>query len=192
MSQLPVGILLAAGKSERFGSNKLLYPMKNNKPMLTSCAEKLHSVLPDCVVVISQQLECHVSEHLQSGLRVVVNQCSECGIGSSIASGVRASADATGWIIMLADMPFVQVATIQQLVNKLSAGASIVAPFFEEQRGHPVGFDREYYDNLVSLRNDIGARQIINDNLPLLERVITSDSGVIFDIDSREDLESIG
>jgi molybdenum cofactor cytidylyltransferase len=192
MRQLPVGILLAAGKSERFGSNKLLYPLNNNKPMLISCAEKLSSVLPESVVVISQKLETHASDLEQLGLRVVVNERSECGIGSSIASGVRASPDASGWIIMLADMPYVQVATIEQLVDKLMAGARIVAPFFEEQRGHPVGFDRKYYDDLVSMNNDIGARQIIKNNLPLLGRVTTRDSGVIVDIDSREDLESIG
>ena len=56
MSKLPVGILLAAGKSQRFGSNKLLHPVTDNTPMLLVSAQKLASVLPGSIVVISHDL----------------------------------------------------------------------------------------------------------------------------------------
>lgn len=191
MNRLPVGVLLAAGNSERFGSNKLLYPLHNNRPMLLQSAQKLVSVLPVSIAVISQQLAATAKDLEQLGLRVVINPHSPSGMGSSIACGVRESADASGWLITLADMPYVEVATIEQLVKKMLAGAAMVAPFFGQQRGHPVGFHHQYHDELVSLDGDSGARQVINNHLPLLERVVTSDRGVIIDIDSQQDLESV-
>jgi molybdenum cofactor cytidylyltransferase len=189
MKQSPVGILLAAGKSERFGSNKLLYSLNNDKPMLLCTAERLVSVLPESVAVINTQLESHASELERIGMQVIVNKASERGMGNSIACGVRASPDAAGWLVTLADMPYVQAATIRQLANALLEGAQIVAPFFQLQRGHPVGFQQRFYNDLASLDGDRGARQIIENNLAVLKKVSTGDEGVIIDIDHMQDLQ---
>lgn len=188
MNKLPVGILLAAGESRRFGSNKLLHPIADDTSMLLVIAKKLVSVLPDSIVVISQELKPFTQSLEQLGLRVIVNEHAQSGMGSSIACGVRASQDAAGWLIALADMPYVKSETITQLSNRIKDGADIVAPLLEQQRGHPVGFNQRYKDELMTLNDDVGARHIIANYLNQLELISTRDAGVITDIDRASDV----
>jgi len=203
MSKAPVGILLAAGQSTRFGSNKLLHPLTDNRPMLLVSAEKLAKVLPDSMVVINEQLLPFTARLEQMGLRVVVNQQAEQGMGSSIACGVGASQDATGWLIMLADMPYLKSETIKLLADKLEdgvggyssgdhgpgeRGAGIIAPVYDKQRGHPVGFSQCYKNELLLLDKDTGARQVIQKHRSQLELLAVDDAGVIMDIDQASDL----
>ena len=190
MSKLPTGILLAAGQSRRFGNNKLLHPIMDNTPMLMVTAKKLVNALPESIIVINQELIPYTAQLENLGIRVVVNEHAKQGIGSSIASGIRASQDATGWLIMLADMPYIQSETISQLANKLENGVDIVAPLFEQQRGHPVGFNKSFKDELLALNDDFGAREIIANHQGQLELVATEDSGVIVDIDQVSDIDA--
>jgi len=183
MSDRPVGVLLAAGKSKRFGSNKLLHPIVDNTPMLLVTAQKIASVLPGSVIVINQALKNYTDQLEQLSLQVVINKQAEQGMGSSIACGVRASQEASGWLIALADMPYIKTDTLTLLANKLNEGARIVAPLFNQQRGHPVGFYHDYLNDLLALRGDTGARYIIQRDQERLEFVPTNDEGVVRDVD---------
>ena len=192
----PVGILLAAGKSARFGSNKLLHPIINNTPMILVSAKKLVSVLPDSIVVINPALSTLTTQLEQMGLRVVINEQAEQGMGCSIACGVRASELAnesgnestSGWLIMLADMPYIKPETIKLLVDKLKGGAKLVAPTLDQQRGHPVGFSQCYKDELLVLNKDKGAREVLKNNQSELELVSVNDEGTLIDIDQASDI----
>jgi len=200
MSKLPVGILLAAGSSQRFGSNKLLHPVTDNTPMLLVAAQKLANALPGSIVVISQELMPYTEQLKQLGLRVVVNEDTDRGMGSSIACGVRASQDAPGWLIALADMPYLKTETIALLADKLGNGAGIVAPVLdyrgdnrgEQRRGHPVGFSQRYKAELLALEEDVGARHVIARHKSELELVPTDDAGVTVDIDQASDIVKAG
>lgn len=200
MSKAPVGILLAAGRSARFGSNKLLHPVIDNTPMILVSAKKLVSVLPDSIVVINPALSTLITQLEQMGLRVVINEQAEQGMGSSIACGVRASESVhestkesakqstSGWLIMLADMPYIKPETIKLLVDKLKEGASMVAPAVNQQRGHPVGFSQRYKDELLVLNKDKGAREVLKNHQSELELVSVNDEGTIIDIDLTSDV----
>lgn len=188
MSDLPVGILLAAGQSNRFGNNKLLHPIADKMPMLLVAAQKLVSVLPESITVINQTLMPYTDQLEQLGMRVVVNQQAKRGMGSSIACGIRASQHASSWLIALADMPYIKLETITLLANKLKDGADMVAPVLEQQRGHPVGFNQRYKDELMALNDDVGARHIIAKHQNQLELISTNDAGVIKDVDQVGDI----
>jgi len=195
MSRMPVGILLAAGKSQRFGSNKLLYPVTDNMPMLLVAAKKLVTVLPGSIAVISRELVPYTDqlEKLkQLGLRVVINEEADRGMGRSIACGVLASQDAPGWLIALADMPYIKTETFALLAEKLGNGAEIVAPLLnnrgEQRRGHPVGFSQRYKNELLALDDDVGARHVIANHPSELELVPTRDVGVTMDVDQAIDV----
>lgn len=190
MSALPTGILLAAGRSQRFGSNKLLHPVKGDKTLLALSLDTLASVLPETIVVISPELRSRITELERPGVRVVINEQAEQGMGSSLACGVRASQSASGWLIALADMLAIQPQTIAMLAEKLSHSPGIIAPQFNQSRGHPVGFDRRYKEQLMALTGDSGARSIIAADRQCLELVPTDDRGVLLDIDYRTDLDS--
>jgi molybdenum cofactor cytidylyltransferase len=192
MSNLPVGVLLAAGQSRRFGANKLLHPVLDDTPMLFVTAKTLASVLPGSIIVINQELAAYTTQLEELGLKVVINENSKTGIGSSISCGIRVSEESheniSGWLILLADMPYIKPDTILLLAEKIKNGADIVAPVFEQQRGHPVGFSHRYLSELIALNEDVGARNIINSHQNNLELVTVSDDGVIKDIDYASEL----
>ncbi len=186
MSQALVGLLLAAGQSRRYGANKLLHHLIDDTPMLLVSAQKLASALPDSIVIIHEAIQSQQPALEQLGLKVVVNNNAEQGMGSSIACGVAASREANGWLIALADMPYVQTDTIKAVAARLNEGAAIVAPHYQQQRGHPVAFAREFRQELLALDQDSGAKDIIRRNEHSLELIYSDDKGVIIDIDRHE------
>lgn len=183
MNDWPVGVLLAAGQGKRFGGNKLQHSVQGDTPMLLQSAQTLVSVLPGAIVVINSTLLSYTTQLETMGLQVVVNAHAEQGIGSSIACAVAASRDAPGWLIALADMPYIETNTVRMLVEKMQVGTEIVAPVYKGKRGHPVGFSQHFRDELLALREDVGAREIIKKHQDRLELVTVNDAGVIKDID---------
>ncbi|OGA05010.1 MAG: hypothetical protein A3I00_05225 [Betaproteobacteria bacterium RIFCSPLOWO2_02_FULL_64_12] len=188
------GILLAAGYSTRFGTNKLLQPLPEGSngagtPIAVSAARRLVAAIPESVAVVRPRAQ-KLSQLLrEAGCKTVVCRNAADGMGTSLAAGVRATADAHGWVVALADMPFIKPETIARIARALVEGAAIVAPAYRGERGHPVGFARRFGDDLSALRGDEGAREILKihpDGVTLLE---VDDPGVLSDIDTPGDLK---
>lgn len=184
-NKLPTGIILAAGKSERFGSNKLLHKLRDGKTILQCAIENITSVLDKTIVVISPESEYIRNQLLEYGIDVVVNKHADQGMGASLACGVMSDEDAPGWLIALGDMPYIKPATIRTLVSRFKNENNIIAPQFNSKRGHPVVFGDFYKDKLLSLKDDVGAKSLIDQFHNRLDLVETTDSGVVTDIDYR-------
>lgn len=181
------GVLLAAGKSTRFGSNKLLHPLADGCPVALASARVLSTACCQLVAIVNQhntELKALLS---QEGYRVMTCTHSQAGIGSSIAQAVTASAESGGWLIALADMPYIQPYTLSVVVRRMDATA-IVVPRYQGRRGHPVGFGRHWFDDLTALSGDQGARSIIEQNSAYVVCVDGDDKGVLIDIDVPEDV----
>jgi len=186
MNKNIVGILLAAGQSTRFGSNKLLHPLDDGTPMVLASALSMKSVLTTTIAIVNDH-KSEVAKLLrQADVQVVENLHASTGMGTSIACGVANSADAPGWVIALADMPYIPESVIQAIVTGLEQGADIIAPVYNSKRGHPVGFAARYAHDLMKLHNDQGAKYILQKNSDALELIESNDRGVIIDIDTPE------
>ena len=85
-------------------------------------------------------------------------------------------------------MPFIKIETIAQLSNRIKDGVDIVAPLLGQHRGHPVGFNQRYKEELMALNDDVGARHIIKKYQKQLELIPSNDTGVISDIDQVSDI----
>ena len=183
MSDACTGILLAAGQGKRFGAGKLLHPLADGTPLALAAARRLQVALPHCIAVVADT-EGDLARHLaRLGLQVVANPQAAQGMGTSIACGVAASATARGWVIALADMPWVPPAVIREVADALAQGADIVAPACQGRRGHPVGFAARHGAALQQLRGDAGARGIIAAHRASLQLIETAEQGVLLDID---------
>ena len=190
-----VGILLAAGRSERFGSDKLAAPLPHSSgdveagtPIGVAACRHLVAAIPETFAVVRSGD--HVLSKLlgDNGARVVECANANQGMGASLACGVRAAVDADAWIVALADMPWIRSATIERIVDAIALGAEIVAPAYDGVRGHPVGFARKHYATLAALEGDEGARAILIAHRERLQILTTDDAGVVRDIDTREQL----
>lgn len=92
--------------------------------------------------------------------QVPVTLLASAGLGDSIAAGVAATPHWQGWLIHLADMPFVGADVFRQVADALRQHA-IVRPSYAQQPGHPVGFSALLRKPLCQLRGDNGARGLL-------------------------------
>jgi len=189
------GVLLAAGYSTRFGSNKLLHPLPAGSPdagvpIALAAARHFIDALPDSVAVIRPRAQKLGKILRDAGCNTVVCRNAAEGMGVSLAEGVRAAADAHGWVVALADMPYLRPDTIRVIAKALSEGAAIAAPAYRGERGHPVGFARRFLDELSALRGDAGARELIKKHPDWVTLCDVDDPGVLRDVDEPSDLEA--
>ncbi len=156
-------VIAAAGRGERFiqagGTGNKLNAVLHGKTVFEHTLQQaLATGLPVQVVTRPENLPVQraCAEH-----RVPVTLLASSGLGESIAAGVAATADWDGWLIHLADMPFVSPQIFLQVANALCQHA-IVRPSFQRQPGHPVGFSATLRKQLCALRGDNGARELLS------------------------------
>lgn len=190
-ASLATGLLLAGGRGTRFDpcgtQNKLMARLPDGTPVAHAAARHLLACVPRVVAVVRPGAEALADMLNVAGCDVVFTTQAERGIGASLAAGVHASADAPGWIVALADMPWIAPATIEALARELDTGASIVAPAYRGKRGHPVGFGAMHGAALEALDGDAGARSLLASNAVVTIHV--ADPGILADIDTPSDLE---
>jgi molybdenum cofactor cytidylyltransferase len=182
------GILLAAGAARRFGSNKLLHPLADDTPMALAALANLRSAVAHVIAVVrpgEAQLEHSLSE---AGATVIECANAEEGMGASLACAVSATGEVSGWIVALADMPYIRPDTVANIAAALAAGAAIVAPIYQGRRGHPVGISAAFRRQLEALRGDEGARSVLRENPGAIMLIEVDDPGVCRDIDTPADL----
>lgn len=192
-----VGILLAAGRGTRFGGDKLLALLDDEagprglpaKAMGVAAAAHLVAAIPDTLAVVRAG-DAPLSRQLRDvGVRIVECDGADAGMGASLACGVAAAKDADGWIVALADMPWIAPATIAGVATALARGADIAAPSYRGQRGHPVGFARRHYASLAASTGDAGARCLIERDRHCVTLVDCDDPGILRDVDTPDQLQ---
>jgi len=195
MKSRPVVIVLAAGQGSRFGgpAHKLGQSLGSSSVLGEVLRHAVASHLP--AVVVTTEAMAEEARRTIASRDVVILPGADArgnargapawGIGYSIAAGVAARPDASGWLILPADMPLVQAGTLALVARHLDHHAVVYAQY-QGRRGHPVGFSSELYSELVSLQGDEGARRLVA-RYPA-HAVDVDDPGVLIDIDTEADL----
>jgi molybdenum cofactor cytidylyltransferase len=183
-----VGLLLAAGSATRFGADKLQHVLPHGVAMAVQAARHLKSHLPRVVAVVKPGTQ-ELSARLKAeGCEIAVCDSAAEGMGASLACAARAAGPADGYVVALADMPFVRPSTIAAVCDALAAGAPLAAPYFRARRGHPVGMAGFFFEELTALRGDEGARRLLAANEARLRKIPVGDPGAVRDIDTPGDL----
>jgi molybdenum cofactor cytidylyltransferase len=188
-----VGILLAAGRGVRFGGDKLLAPLPSGPGPARECVgatacRNLLSALPRVVAVVRPDDAALAAALGAAGARVVRCPDADDGMGASLAYGVAATKDAAGWVVALADMPWILPATIARVAAAVAEGAPVAAPFHAGRRGHPVGFSAACRAALAALGGDEGAKSVVDAHRDRLARIDVDDAGTLSDVDTPADL----
>ena len=195
-------LLLAAGQSRRFGSQKLMYPLRMDsrrpaQPMLGWTLEILRQVTPNLLVVTDAD-QSNLIEYLESQrVDYVLNQQADQGLGTSLATGIQAVKDQWQFaMVALADMPFILPETYSTLLNQANPKAIVVPEISLEdgkvKRGNPVVFGRNFFDELSHLNQDFGGKEIIREHQGAVISVALDDRGVLQDVDLPEDVLNLG
>ena len=175
MSQFPVVIILAAGLGERFAASG-------------GTVHKLDALLAGKRVID------HVLDAVRaSGLphhvvRPDAHEAAGAGMGDSIAAGIKATLDASSWLILPADLPLIRSDTLRAIA--LAPACGVTVPRYHGQRGHPVRFDAVCRPDLLKLKGNSGAAQVLRAQAAInsIAFVDVNDAGVLTDIDTLDDL----
>ena len=178
-------IILAAGRSQRYGRDKRL-ELIEGVPMFLRTALKFKGLVPDTFVVLGPNDSDHERMLKEHGITSKRFQDAALGMGHSLAYAIGQRHLSQGWLVTPADMPFIQTATVQKVLAAIQTH-TLVAPTYKGQRGHPVWFEQRYLNALCALSGDKGARSILND--PYL--IPVDDPGCVVDIDRPEDLNAV-
>ena len=175
-----IGVLLAAGRSLRFGGPKLLAPLgapddPRGEPVVR-CAVRslLTSRLDQVIVVLGANADLVRTVLSDLPVQFVLNDRYAEGMSGSVRAGVASvaafGAGVDAVVIGLGDQPTVRPAIIDLLIARFeehrSAAArdprvSIVAPAYRGVRGNPVLFARQLFPELLAIEGDRGARAIV-------------------------------
>jgi molybdenum cofactor cytidylyltransferase len=188
-------VLLAAGQSSRFGSDKLLHPIAIQgecKSLIFHSLSLWLTIFSEVDVVIrkdnSALLDLLTNCQFSSRLRLIPAENAREGMSASFVAGIQANIEAAGWLIGLADMPYINRLVISDSLAALEAGAAITLPEFNGRRGHPVGFAADFLPQLMALKGDKGARDIIRSSARQICLISGIDDGIFRDVDTRQDL----
>ncbi|HTV32800.1 MAG TPA: nucleotidyltransferase family protein [Methylocella sp.] len=185
-------VLLAAGASQRFGTDNKLLVNIGGRPVIRWVAEEIVES-GACVVVVTGCDHLLIKKAIENlPLRIAHNRGWTRGMGSSIAVGVMAlESQALGAFIVPCDMPFLTSALLKDLMAAFheSRGASIVYPTTRagEQR-NPVLWPRRFFPLLASLNGPGGAKHLLATAIDSQKPVPVLDEGAFADIDFPADL----
>ncbi len=183
------GLVLAAGRSSRMGSDKALLAYQG-RPFLSHLA---YLLLPrvDSVVVVLGHNEQRIREALPASprIRIAVNRDYDQGMLTSLQCGLKhvgGQVDSVLW--MLVDHPAVRGRTLDSLLAAaVSSSAPLVIPRYEGKRGHPIVLSERVVRDLLDLDPSHSPQDVVRGYYPQAHFLDTSDEGVVLDIDRPED-----
>ena len=188
-------LVLAAGRSSRMGGpNKLLAEISGRPLARIAVEQALASRARPVIVVTGHQRE--RMEAALAGLPVQFahNQHFADGLATSLRAGISAlPADVDGTIVCLGDMPQVDAAMIDRLIDAIDPGkgALIAVPSIDGKRGNPVVWSRRFFPELMAVEGDIGARHLIGRYSEAVVEVPFAGTAALTDIDTPEALAAV-
>lgn len=178
---MTVGVVLAAGMSTRFGSDKLAMPW-GIESVLEHVLATLNEVDIDEVAVVVGPLSVGLR-----GAKLIVNNSPESGLGHSVSLAAKYAdkVRADSLLLVLGDMPGVSGEHLSQLLSKLEEHEAAASIYSDGRLGVPAAFSSVLFDSLYSLSGQSGAQTLLRE----LAVGVSLPENESFDIDTVADYE---
>lgn len=190
-----VAMIMAAGNSSRFGSPKQLLKWKSSNLLHHSIETTSESNASKTFLVLGSNYEKIIEMIDTTSVEVVRNSSWKKGLGNSIAFGVKSVVQeepkTEGILIMLADQPLIDSGYLNRMIDKFKDGKHqiITTTYKNNKQGVPVIFDKAYFDELIELNDDDGAKLVIKKHTANVFGVKHVNN--CLDIDTFEDYENL-
>lgn len=183
-------IIMASGLSSRMGECKLLLQYESK-----ALVEFVLDAVMDSIAVkgIKEAVVVTGNEKIKSlcdkrNLRVVINEEGNKGQSESIKLGIKALDEATGYMFIAGDQPFLTSEIICSLSKEfLKAPDMILVPVYEGRRGSPVIFPKDYREELLGLMGDNGGKVVLKNHINKVKYFNLAEGKALIDIDTKED-----
>ncbi len=187
-------VILAGGASTRMGRPKQLLQY-NGKTLLNHAVNEAINAKADAVVVIlGKNADLFEGEIDKEEVRVVINENWKEGMASSVRLGldtllkIKPYIDAV--IFMVCDQPHISSSVLNELITKQQKTTKqIVTCNYGESIGPPALFHKKYFRDLARLNGDVGARNIIEQNIHDVAMILFPEGKI--DIDTEDDFEAL-
>ncbi len=185
-------VILAAGESKRMGQPKLSMVWEGKTILEHTIDNYLNSMASETIVVLGYKAKELTRVIGDRPAISVVNPAYREGMSSSLISGIKSVSPRTqGIILALADQPAIDSQTINKLIEIFGKRQkNIVIPVYQGKLGHPVIFHIKYREELLNIRGDIGAREVIQRHADNVLEVAVDCKGVLIDIDTPSDFHN--
>lgn len=192
MMQKTAILILAAGNASRMGKIKQLLSYKNTTLLEWTIEQAQKSVVKNVFCVLGANKETIEKELTTNAIETVYNPKYQDGLSSSIVKGIEFLQEHNfdSALIMLADQPHVTSEYLNSLIEVSKNNPSkIITSSYQGSVGVPAVFPKEYFNNLLSLKGDKGAKNFLlqqNDNI-----LKVNSSQNLLDIDTPEDYQRL-
>ncbi len=189
------GIILAAGESRRFlPQHKLLQPFKQQTILYHSVKASLDSDLQQILLIVGHRNEeiIQAVSELQTHpkLQIIFNEDWATGRASSLRIGIENLPNCNGVLVYPGDMPLITNSLINDLIQTFDSGEACF-PVYNQRKGHPVVFPKEWFSDLKALQGDQSALGLIKahwENATKLER---TDIETQLNVNTPKDYETL-
>lgn len=184
-------IVLAAGRSIRFGSESKLLAQFRRKALVRHAVEAAIGSGVEPVIVVTGHRAADVGAVLK-GLpaTMVHNTAYSEGLSTSLKAGFAALPPMSeAAVIVLGDMPFVTADLIDRLVHgwRTMRKPEALVPTINGQRGNPVVLSRKLQDVINELSGDVGAGPLLRGRPGVVEWPI-EDPAILQDVDTQDEM----
>ena len=190
------GVVLAAGRSRRMAPhNKLLVTDKSGKTMIARVVDNVLSSNARPVLVVTG----HQHEQIETALAgrpvqyVHAHEYAQ-GLSASLKAGIAAvPPECAAALVCLGDMPLVTGRMIDRLLSMYDPdeGRLIVMPTFRGKQGNPMLWDRRFFQEILEISGDSGARFLTGKHAEAVCEVEMADDAVLRDFDTTESLATL-
>ena len=185
-------VILAAGTSSRLGRPKQLLELDGEPLIRWAVRHAIASRATEVVLVVGSRGDEIAMAAGDSGQRTVINPDFAQGQSTSMIAGIRALGDgADAVIMMLGDQPTVRPALLDRLIDRFAVDhPAIVQPRYSDGPGNPVLFAARMFPELLDVKGDLGAREVIKRHRSEVI-FVEVDSPAPPDVDSDADYERL-
>jgi len=184
-------IVLAAGRSERMGTQKLLLPLEG-KAVIAHIVDELSCSQVDQIHIVIGRDGNRLRETLaDKPVRFIKNPDPTSDMLGSVRSGLAAvSSDCAAALVVLGDQPGITHELVNELIAAYREGEhKIIVPTCNGHRGHPVLFGSQYFDEVLTNHTTTGLRGFLDAHGKEVLRVTVSDLTAMEDMDTPGDYQ---
>ncbi len=194
-------LMLAAGHGRRFGSNKLLSPLRTDagsKPLIWYSVSALKAFSEDAalkeagIIAVPRVLTCHPeAEELSEKLGVPAMRCGAGEKSDTVRFGLslKESARWDGCMFLTADQPALTAHSLVKLALTFAKDPSRpVRLSYDGRVGNPVLFPRSFFPALSALKGEQGGGALLKGGGARTELVEAACETELMDVDTGEEL----
>lgn len=187
-------IVLAAGRGTRFGREPKLLARLGGKPLVRRVVEAAVGSTADPVIVVTGHRADEIEASLQGlPIHIIRNASFAEGLSTSLKAGFVALPEKVkAAVILLGDMPLIDVGLIDTLVNRWreTGQPAALVPTLNGKRGNPVVLSRELETMVNELSGDVGAGPGLRGRAGVVEWP-TTDPAILQDVDTADEFSKV-